>query len=115
WSSRSTRATQASASSPTSLLPATTSTWSPAAAARTARRALSRASSWRDSGPSAGRSRCLAEPKSLIRTMIQVLICLPPALADAREDRGAVLLEETLLVIAGRVEDQMVEAKLEVR
>src|SRR5256885_11818908 len=40
---------------------------------------------------------------------------LSPLLANPRENLGAVQLEEARLTVAGRMEDQVVEAKIEIR
>ena len=77
--STNTSAPSSEANAAASALPATTNRRSPAAAARIARVALRRASARRRAGSSAGPKRCLAESKSLTRTMTHVLIACPTA------------------------------------
>src|ERR1035437_9673371 len=103
----------------TSGLPATTRRRSPAAAARMASSAFRRASALRALGSRTGPKRCFAKSRSLMSTTTQVpavdfTAASAPAGANTRQDLRAVELQEARLVIAGSMEDQVVEPELEV-
>src|SRR5450759_1453978 len=103
----------------TSGLPATTRRRSPAAAARMASSAFRRASALRALGSRTGPKRCFAESRSVMSTTTQVPAvdftdASAPTGANTRQDLRAVDLQEARLVIAGSMEDQVIEPELEV-